>query len=76
MTDPAISLVVYNVIPILIGPPAPAVINSIMYHVGEGTRLDTDTCPHVHDACMHTHTHKHTPSGRMVIIFAENAFET
>ena len=38
-TNPAILLVVYNVIPILIGPPpAGASLTSIMYHVVEGTR--------------------------------------
>ena len=37
-TNPAISLVVYNVIPLLIGLPERASISSIMYHVGEGNR--------------------------------------
>ena len=37
-TNPAISLVVYNVILFLIGPSARALITSNMYHVGEGTR--------------------------------------
>ena len=36
-TNPVISLVVYNVIPILIGQLAYAPITSIMYHLGEGT---------------------------------------
>ena len=38
MTNPTISLVVYNVIPFLIGPSALAPITLIMYHVGERTR--------------------------------------
>ena len=38
-TIPAFSLVNYNVIPLLIGQPAILPITSIMYHVGEGTRL-------------------------------------
>ena len=33
--NPAISLVAYNVIPFLIGPPAQAPIISIIYHMGE-----------------------------------------
>ena len=33
-----ISLVVYNVVPLLIGPPARALMTLIVYHVGEGTR--------------------------------------
>ena len=37
-TNPAILLVAYNVIPLLIGPPAWASITSIMYHVGEATQ--------------------------------------
>ena len=37
-TNPAISFVVYNVIPLLIGPSALALIISVMYHVGEGHR--------------------------------------
>jgi len=52
-TSPAISLVVNNVIPLLIGPPAWVPITSIMYDVGEGTRpcpfplrgTDTDGLP-------------------------------
>ena len=38
MTNHAISLVVYNIIPFLIGPPARAPITSLVYQVGEGTR--------------------------------------
>ena len=38
MSNRAISLVVSNVIPHLIGPSAQAPITLIMYHVGEGTR--------------------------------------
>ena len=38
MTNPAISVVAYNVIPLLVGPPARAPITSIVYHVSEGTR--------------------------------------
>ena len=37
-TNSAIALVDYNVVPILIGPPAWTPITSIMYHVGERTR--------------------------------------
>ena len=37
-TTPAISLVAYNGISLLIGPPARALISSIMYHLGEGNR--------------------------------------
>ena len=37
-TNPAISLVVYIVIPLLIGPSVWAPITSIMCHVGEGTQ--------------------------------------
>ena len=37
-TNPAISLVVYNVIPLLIGPLAPAPITSNRYHTDEETR--------------------------------------
>ena len=41
MTIPAISLVVYNVTPLLIGPSEWVLITLIMYHMGEGTRM----CP-------------------------------
>ena len=37
-TNPAISLVAYNIIPLLIGQPALAPITSVMYHSDEGTR--------------------------------------
>ena len=37
MTNPAILLVVNNVIPLLIGPELRAPITLIMYHLGEGT---------------------------------------
>ena len=37
-TNPAISLVVNNLIPLLIGTSALAPTTSIIYHVGEGTR--------------------------------------
>ena len=38
-TKPVISLVVYNVTPLLIGPSEWVLITLIMYHVGEGTQM-------------------------------------